>query len=343
MPRAGRRAAARAAAALVLGACAAGPPPAPGAADGAPAPGPRVERGTAGDGAAARAYTLVVPAAVAGGAAPTGLLVFLHGCTQDAADARRGTRLDAAAGAAGLLVLYPEQAPAANAQRCWNWFDPAHQARGAGEPETVVRMADSVARAHRVDASRVHVAGMSAGGAMALVLAAHYPERFASVASHSGVPLGAARTPADAWRVMRAPQPGDPAVVRAAMAGRARPVPLLVIHGDADGVVAAGNGRAAAAQWAAAVGADAAAAPTASCAEGPGGGRGWVEERWTAGGSPVARLVTVRGLGHAWSGGSPDGTFTDARGPNAADLVVAHALAAQERRPAPVPPCVGAR
>jgi poly(3-hydroxybutyrate) depolymerase len=178
---------------------------------------------------------------------------------------------------------------------------------------------------------------------MALVLAAHYPERFASVASHSGVPLGAARTPADAWRVMRAPQPGDPAVVRAAMAGRARPVPLLVIHGDADGVVAAGNGRGAAAQWAAAFGAAAAPAPTASCAEDPGGGRGWVEERWTAGGSPVARLVTVRGLGHAWSGGSPDGTFTDARGPSAADLVVAHALAAQERRPAPVPPCGGAR
>jgi poly(hydroxyalkanoate) depolymerase family esterase len=267
-----------------------------------------------------------VPAAVAAGAAPAGLLVFLHGCTQDAADARRGTRLDEAAARAGLLVLYPEQPAAANAQRCWNWFDPAHQARGAGEPAAIAGMAEAAARAHRVPPGRVHVAGMSAGGAMALVVAAGYPDRFATAAAHSGVALGVARTPAAAWQAMRAPGRADPAAVRAAMGAGARPVPLLVIHGTADAVVAPGNGAAAAAQWAGALGAAPdPAAPAADGAATP--ARPWRERRWLLGGAPVVRLVEVEGLGHAWSGGSPAGTFTDARGPSAAELVVAHALA----------------
>jgi poly(hydroxyalkanoate) depolymerase family esterase len=285
-----------------------------------------VEQGTFGVGAAARAYTLVVPAAVVAGAAPAGLLVFLHGCTQDAADARRGTGLDAAAERARLLVLYPEQPASANPQRCWNWFDPAHQGRDGGEPATLAAMAASVAGAHGVDPARVHVAGMSAGGAMALVLAANYPERFASVASHSGVPVGVARTSVDAWQVMRAPRPADAAAVRTAMGTRARPVPLLVVHGSADAVVAPGNGEATAVQWATALAATespAVAAAVSASAD----ARAARERRWLAGGTPVVRLVTVEGLGHAWSGGSRAGTFTDPRGPSAAELVVAHVRA----------------
>jgi poly(hydroxyalkanoate) depolymerase family esterase len=292
---------------------------------------PAVEHGTAGEGALARPYTLVVPAAVAAGRArPAGLLVFLHGCTQDAANARRGTGLDAEAGRAGLLVLYPEQPASANAQRCWNWFDPAHQRRDAGEPATLAAMTRQVAAAHGVAGGAVHVAGISAGGAMALVLAAHYPELYASVASHSGVPLGAARTPAEAWAAMRAGGAADPAPVRVARdaagaGGARRVVPLLVLHGSSDGVVSVRNGRATAEQWAAAAEARADAAERDTPAGE--GTRAWRESRWLRDGAPVVRLVVVDGLGHAWSGGSPAGTFTDALGPSAAGWVVTHAMA----------------
>jgi poly(hydroxyalkanoate) depolymerase family esterase len=333
-PHGAGRAVVRAAAATALGACAAasgggsgvatGGSVSPGALPGAP----RVEQGSFGDGDAARGYTLVVPAAVAAGARPAGLLVFLHGCTQDAADARRGTRLDEAAERAGLLVLYPEQTAAANPQRCWNWFDPAHQRRDAGEPATLAGMTESVARAHGVEPARVHVAGISAGGAMALVLAAHYPERFATVASHSGVAPGVARTPGEAWQVMRAPKTADAAVVRQAMGARARTVPLLVVHGSADAVVAVGNADALAVQWAEALGAtlDPATPAAATVAAAAGDGRPTRERRWSIGGAPAVRLVVIDGLGHAWSGGSPAGTYSDPRGPSAAELVVAHAV-----------------
>lgn len=295
----------------------------------------RVETGTAGDGALARPYTLVVPEAVAAGRTrAAGLLVFLHGCTQDAADARRGTGLDAHAARAGLLVLYPEQPATANPQKCWNWFDPAHQRRDAGEPATIAAMTRRVAEAHGVAPGRVHVAGLSAGGAMALVLAAHYPDLYASVATHSGVPLGAARTPLEAWTAMKQGAGADPAPVRAALAaapGGVRALPLLVVHGGADAVVSVKNGRATADQWAAALDAslDGGEVETRAAA----GARAWRETRWARGGVPLVRLVVIEALGHAWSGGSPAGSYTDAQGPSAAEWFVAHALAAQGTSP----------
>lgn len=325
--------------------------------------GGRVLVGSHGAGADARAYRLYVPA---GGGAGRPLLVFLHGCTQDAADAMRGTRLNAVAGRERFLVLYPEQPASANPQRCWSWFDPRHQGRDAGEPATLAGMTRAVMQTQGADTGRVHVAGISAGGAMALVLAATHPDLYASVASHSGVPFAAADGPVRAWQVMKQGGGADPSPVRQAMGARARSVPLLVLHGSADAVVVAANGRQTAAQWAAAIGASveeadvaramggtsasapasASASTSATSAAAPTDARAATRTRWclAAGGPPLVELIEIAGLGHAWSGGSPEGTFTDPAGPAASELVAAwmraHALAPA---PAPAPAPVGAR
>ena len=130
--------------------------------------------------AGARAYRLYVPSRYDATQEAAPLVVMLHGCTQDAADVARGTRLDAHAERAGALVVYPEQPATANPKKCWNWYDAAHQARDAGEPAIVAAIVRDVMASHRVDRSRVYVAGLSAGGAMAAIVAAAYPETFAA-------------------------------------------------------------------------------------------------------------------------------------------------------------------
>jgi poly(hydroxyalkanoate) depolymerase family esterase len=288
----------------------------------APASGGRVTYGTWGDGAPERRWRLYVPTTRA--TAPRPLLVFLHGCTQDADDAARGTRLDELAERHGLVVLYPEQPVGANALRCWNWFDPSHQQRGSGEPALLAALVDLVAQEQRVDRTRVHVAGVSAGGAMALLLAAGHPERFASVTSASGVPVGAASGAAQAWQVMRSGATvaqASPAAVRTRMATRARVVPLLVLHGGADTTVVPMNGRRTAEQWAAAVGATEHADRSGPATLGVHATR---HEAWRVpgGATDVIEYVEIARLGHAWSGGSSAGSYTDESGPSASELLL---------------------
>ena len=284
-----------------------------------------------------RAYRLYVPASWSAGRRMP-LVVMLHGCTQNADDIARGTRLDARAERDGFLALYPEQPASANPKTCWNWFDPAHQRRG-GEPALIAAMTRQVAKEHGADARRVHVAGISAGGAMALVVGAAYPELFASVASHSGVAVGAASNPMAAVGVMRGGAVDAATLaptMRALMGERRRAVPLLVLHGTADQVVNVVNARQSAEQWAGAL--DAAERRTSIASVTPGGERAVARRCWTgAGGECVVELVEVDGLGHAWSGGDPAGTFTDARGPDATALVVdfllRHPMSTVERAP----------
>jgi poly(hydroxyalkanoate) depolymerase family esterase len=286
-------------------------------------PAGQVTYGTWGDGTPERRWRLYVPTRRTGASAAP-LLVFLHGCTQDADDAARGTRLDALAERHGVVVLYPEQPAGANALRCWNWFDPAHQQRGSGEPAMLAALVDRVAREQRVDRTRVHVAGVSAGGAMALLLASGHPERFASATSASGVPVGAVSGAAQAWQVMRSGasvEQAAPAAVRTRMAARARVVPLLVLHGGADTTVVPINGRRTAEQWAAAIGAT-------EHADRPGpatlGVRAIRHETWRVPGVPVdaVEYMEISGLGHAWSGGSTAGSYTDEAGPSASELLL---------------------
>lgn len=261
-----------------------------------------------------RAYRLYVPSAHAPDRARP-LVVMLHGCTQDAADIARGTRLDAPAERDTLLVLYPEQPERANGKRCWNWYDRAHQSADAGEAALLAGMIREVARTHGADPARIYVAGISAGGAMAVILAATDPDLFAAAASHSGVAYGAA---GDVMAALTAMAQGTAAAPALAVA-RERVVPLLVLHGDADPVVNARNGDALAAQWRAAAGL-AGEPVTSDVTEGGRRARRLVSA--DAAGRTVVEQWRVEGLGHAWSGGSPEGTFTDAAGPDATAVML---------------------
>ena len=251
----------------------------------------------------ARDYKLFVPA---GELRQAPLVVMLHGCTQDPDDFARGTRMNALARAQGFLVLYPAQSQRANAQRCWNWFKHNHQARGKGEPAILAGMVRDVIATHDVDPGRVYVAGLSAGGAMAAILGDAYPDLFAAVGVHSGLPTGSAT---------------DVQTAFAAMSGGGRPVrrgpktgptpPTIVFHGDADTTVNVVNGERVLHAAGLFAGPDVRRGSTAM-------GVAWSCRRFVdAHGSERAEEWTVHGAGHAWSGGDPAGSYTDPRGPDA--------------------------
>ena len=263
------------------------------------------------------------------------LVCMLHGCTQDAASIAAATRMNEAADRHGFVVVYPQQERGENPQACWNWFSPDHQARGAGEPASiaaVVRELMGTTSAVAIDARRVFVAGMSAGGAMAAILGATYPDLFAAVAVHSGVAYGSASGVGAAFSSM-ARGAGDPAALgraaHAAMGDLARPVPCIVVHGTADATVAPINGDQALAQ---SMAANQLAAPewcefdpTRPSDRSHGrveGGHHYEHSRWMdRRGELTHELLRVEGLGHAWSGGAPGCSYTDPRGPDATEAI----------------------
>jgi poly(hydroxyalkanoate) depolymerase family esterase len=251
-------------------------------------------------------YKLYVPPNAAGKSLP--LVVMLHGCTQDPDDFAAGTGMNALAREQGFLVLYPAQSQQANPSRCWNWFKHNHQRRGAGEPAVIASLTQKVIAEHGVDTRRVYVAGLSAGGAMAAILAETYPELFAAAGVHSGLPAGAARDMPGAFAVMKSgvSSAGTPA----ASAG-SQPVPTIVFHGDRDETVHPLNGE----QLMAA----ARRVGPARVEQGvsPKGRRYTKSVFGVAGSVPAAEHWLLHGAGHAWSGGLPAGTYTDANGPDA--------------------------
>lgn len=281
----------------------------------------RVMQGTHEHAGERRAWRLYVPKSRRTDTAPA-LLVMLHGCTQDAADLVRGTRVEAHAERAGMLVLTPEQPASAHPQRCWNWYDPRHQARGAGEVAWLSSLIADLVSAHGVDAARVHVAGLSAGGAMAQLLATAYPEQFASIAVVSGVPVGAAANVPDALAAMRSgPRAGSASsdVVMRRMGERARLIPLLVMHGTNDQVVSPVNADALVAQWSGVLDALHIQRPRERMTGTSGAAGMQLEATGQSDASDRVVLLNwrVRGLGHAWSGGDSAGTYTNADGPDA--------------------------
>ena len=249
----------------------------------------------------ARDFVLFRPASLPAKREERALVVMLHGCTQSAEDMAKGTRMNAAATAGGFLVVYPEQTTAAHPQKCWNWYTPRQFTRDQGEAALLAGLIDSVARAEGVGAQRVSLVGMSAGAAMAANLGVAYPERYAALAMHSGVPALAATDVMGALTVMRQGVADDDALgtrALAAMGARARPIPVLVLYGSADKVVSPTNLRATVRQW------------TVVNAGAPGRG------------APVEEVM-FDGLGHAWSGGSAEGTYTAPGGQDATGLIVA--------------------
>ncbi|MGH6612007.1 MAG: extracellular catalytic domain type 1 short-chain-length polyhydroxyalkanoate depolymerase, partial [Burkholderiaceae bacterium] len=260
--------------------------------------------------AGTRDYKLYVPSTYAG--AP--LLVMLHGCTQNADDFATGTQANRWAEGRRCLVVYPEQLRRANSHHCWNWFRRADQRHGAGEPAIIAGIAQQVMNEYNVDARRVYVAGLSAGGAMAAIIGDAYPEMFAAVGVHSGLPVGVAHNVPSALALMKTGQ-----APRRANAPRPA-VPLIVLHGDADHTVNPVN--------AARLIEDALdayrminSAPlqlnvqtTAASA----GSHAYRRTKYLASdGAAVIERWEIFGAGHAWSGGDAAGSHTDHRGPDA--------------------------
>lgn len=252
------------------------------------------------------------------------LVVVLHGCLQDANDIAAGTGMDAYAERGGFAVLYPQQDPAYNPQRCWNWFDREQQRPDGPEVTRIVSLASSIAEQLGLGADRTYLVGMSAGGAMADVLAVTHPGRWTRVALHSAVGWGAAADVAEGLAAMQSggpevPDLDDPRLGELLQGDR--PHAVLVLHGADDGVVRPVAGDRLAGAWAARFSrrageavAEGTPAPTA---------RGVRRTVWTdAEGRVVVERASIAGLGHAWSGGDPAGSYVQPSGPSSTEIIL---------------------
>ncbi len=279
--------------------------------------------GTFANQAGSRDYKLYVPSGYHGQSLP--LVVMLHGCTQNPDDFAAGTGMNTLAETQPCLVLYPAQPASANHSRCWNWFKASDQQRERGEPAIIAGMTRRIIEEYHLDEARVYVAGLSAGGAMATTLAMTYPDLFAAVGVHSGLPHGAAQ---DLPSALAAMQGGNgplasldkQADIRA-KSSSARTIPAIIFHGDRDATVHPSNGDRVAAQY----------LPSAGTGKHAKSNMGMQSERgqvpnghaytWTthhdAKGQAILEQWSIHGAGHAWAGGTSRGSYTDPRGPDA--------------------------
>ena len=255
--------------------------------------------------AGTRQYKLYVPAAYQGQS--IALVVMLHGCTQNPDDFAAGTEMNQQAERTPCLVLYPAQSSGANSSKCWNWFNAIDQKRECGEPSIIADMTREVMAKYAVDPRQVYVAGLSAGGAMAAIMGHTYPELYAAVGIHSGLPYAAADDLPSALQAMRA---GASAARNAAPPANSRPI--IVFHGDRDHTVSPRNGEQLISQHVS-------RGTRASTENGNvSGGHAYTRTlHHDANGRSVAEHWLVHGSGHAWSGGSNSGTYTDRQGPPA--------------------------
>lgn len=281
-------------------------------------------------------YRLYVPPPSAGRAKALGegwgLILMLHGCQQDAADFASLTRMDRIAGDVGFLVLYPSQSRESNATGCWNWFLPEHQRADQGEPALLAGLTRQIMARHGVDPRRVYVAGLSAGGAMAMTMAATYPELFAAVGVHSGLPHAAAQ---DTLSAMTLKGSGASVLGGQMPSSIGSGMPVIVFQGDADPKVHPVNATRIIDQVLA--GADSATAERlgvrATREEGRvQGGHAYTRTCYLgARGSSKAELWIVHGGGHGWFGGSPEGSFAEPLGPDASREMVRFFLECPKR------------
>jgi len=272
----------------------------------------RFEASSYANAAGTRDYRLYVPSGHTGDPMP--LVVMLHGGTQDAATFAAATGMNDLAERQGLLVAYPEQPSSANPGKFWNWFVPGHQRRDSGEPSLIAGITRQVIERYGADASRVYVAGFSAGGAMAAVMATVYPDLYAAVGVHSGLPYAAAGDVASAFTAMKQGS-SRPA------GSTAPPVPLIVFHGDRDTTVAPANAAALMGDVLAAASPD---TPPAIVTTGQvPGGHAYTRTRYQdPTGAALAERWIIHQGGHTWSGGVARGSYTDPRGPDAsAELI----------------------
>ncbi len=281
--------------------------------------------------AGSRPYFVYTPANYQTGTAVP-LIVMLHGCTQTPSDFAAGTQMDALADQKQFIVVYPQQTSSNNALSCWNWFDPAHQARGSGEPAIIAGITQTVEQTTSqwtIDTSHVYVTGISAGAAMSVIMGATYPDIFAAIGVHSGLEYKAAtsQTAGSTATSQGGPDPVQQGQVAFnAMGSFARVVPTIVFQGTSDSTVAPINGDQVIQQWmqtdhlASNNTYNASFNSPSSTTNGqvPNGGRAYTTLTWNdTNGNEVEEYWKITGMGHAWSGGSNSGSFTDPQGPSA--------------------------
>ena len=249
--------------------------------------------------AGSRSYKLYIPKLRPDKQRP--LLIMLHGCNQNPSDFAVGTRMHTLAEAYGMLVAYPAQAKTANPSACWNWFDPGHQQFGIGEPAIIAGITEEIVNLYDLDRTKIFVAGLSAGGAMAVVMGETYPRLFSAVGVHSGLPYRTANDVVSAFAAMRGDVPSMKAIPK---------LRTIVFHGDADKTVAPSNGM------------NIVGGAVFSTAQAE------VNDQYSrlvtrdTRGLPLFEHWTLHGAGHAWSGGNSAGSYTDANGPNASAEMV---------------------
>ncbi|MGK5058404.1 extracellular catalytic domain type 1 short-chain-length polyhydroxyalkanoate depolymerase [Janthinobacterium sp. LB2P49] len=260
--------------------------------------------------AGTRSYKLYIPSSYHGQAMP--LIVMLHGCTQNPDDFAAGTQMNALAEEKECFVVYPAQTQGANSSRCWNWFNAIDQQRDQGEPSLIAGIARQVIDEYPVNEREVFVAGLSAGGAMAVIVGTLYPDLFAAVGVHSGLPFASAKDLPSALAAMKGG--AMPNAQRQAPAGG---VPIIVFHGDRDTTVNPRNGDELIAQGVRSQAGGKAARAASIDGSVPNGHRYTRTTHSQADGSPLGEHWVIHGAGHAWSGGSGSGSYTDGKGPDA--------------------------
>ncbi len=281
------------------------------------------------------------------------LVVMLHGCTQSPNVFANGTQVDPLADQRRVIVAYPQQTNAANSSLCWNWFQPAHQHRDSGEPAIIAGITLEVmgkGASWNVDPDRVYVTGMSAGAAMAVIMGATYPDLYAAMGEHSGLEYAAATDLTSATTAQSNGGPNPQTQGQAgfqAMGSHARMVPVIAFHGTGDFTVRPVNGDQVTQQWMVTDGLASGGSYVASfgspastvSGQVPGAqGRAYTVRQWNdAAGAEVQEYWTVAGMGHAWSGGSTAGSFTDPNGPSASQAMIAFFFAHPRGGAVPTP------
>jgi poly(hydroxyalkanoate) depolymerase family esterase len=264
--------------------------------------------------AGSREYWLYVPADYDG--SPRPLLVLFHGCAQTAAELSVATQYNRVAATHGFLVAWPQQSLIANGAGCWNWFMAAHQQRGSGEPAIVADLTAEIAASYAIDPQRTYVGGFSAGAAMALVMAAAYPDLYAAAVSVAGCPYGGGCYGVDAAETLVT-------ALLSAMGGYARAMPIFIANGTADAIVQPAASDLVAAQWLGAadllddgIANQSVAAEPALITGGAAGGMLFERRLYAADGQTLAEHWVIDDLDHAWCGGSSADTYGHDLGPN---------------------------
>lgn len=283
------------------------------------------------------------------------LLVMLHGCTQSPDDFATVTEMNNYAEQHTFIVIYPAQSTTANPARCWNWFQPKHQARGSGEPATIVGIVEQVMHTYTIDPTRVYVAGISAGGSMSVILGATYPDIFAAIGVCSGMPYRAATSITGAMLAQSRGGPDPQQQGRAAylaMGEYHRVVPIVIFHGTADLTVAPINADHLVTQWLqtnqlAADGFAPAAVDITPAStlhvDNTDGKRSYTEEQYAdEHGRTIVKKYLVQGMQHCWPGGPAGMAYADPQAPHASTLMLdffaQHTLKEAWEPVAPLPP-----